>query len=177
MTLRMVPRALWALLALLLALAGGALSMRFSSTPPDARKAAPEAVVTTVRGERLRLSDLRGKVVLVNFWATDCAICLREMPALVRTHLDHAQQGLETLAVAMAHDDALRVAQYARATALPFRVGLDSDGSVARAFDNVRATPTAFVLDRKGRVVQRLVGEPDFGKLAGLLSRLLAEPA
>lgn len=141
-----------------------------------ARKpAAPEATFATLAGENLPLSQLRGRVVLVNFWATSCASCLREMPALAETHRKFSARGYETVAVAMSYDPPEAVREYAGKANLPFVFALDREGAVASAFGDVRLTPTTFVIDRKGRIVWQQLGEPDFTWLDGLIGDLLAE--
>lgn len=116
-------------------------------------------------------SELRGKVVLVNFWATYCASCLHEMPKLVETHKKFAARGLETLAVAVHQDDPARVAQFAKA--LPFNVAFDRSGELSRQFGNVRVTPSSFLIDKQGRVLRRYVGQPDWSELHDLVERAL----
>jgi peroxiredoxin len=116
-------------------------------------------------------------VVLVNFWATSCAVCVKEMPRLAEIHRRHSDRGLETVAVAMSYDPPNYVVQYAERTRLPFRVALDPVGQVAKQFGDVRLTPTTFVIDRRGQIVKRIVGEPDFAQLDRLLEAKLAEPA
>jgi peroxiredoxin len=116
-------------------------------------------------------SELRGKVVLVSFWATYCASCLHEMPRLVETHKKFAARGLETLAVAVRQDDPARVAQFAKA--LPFNVTFDRSGELSRQFGNVRVTPSSFLIDKQGRVLRRYVGKPDWRELHDLVERAL----
>ena len=137
---------------------------------------APEVRFMTLAGESIMTSQLRGKVVLVNFWATTCSVCLREMPQLAATHRYFAGQGLETIAVAMDYDPPNRVKAYADSKALPFKVALDANGLVARGFDNVRATPTTYLIDRRGEIVRRYLGAPDFTALQAQLADLLAQP-
>ena len=139
--------------------------------------AAPELRFATLGGEALATSDLRGKVVLVNFWATSCVTCVKEMPMLVETHHKFARRGYETLAVAMSYDHPNLVAEYARKNALPFRVALDSSGEIAKGFGGVSLTPTTIILDRRGRIVKRYLGEPDQAELHALLEKSLADPA
>jgi thiol-disulfide isomerase/thioredoxin len=115
--------------------------------------------------------ELRGKVVLVNFWATYCASCLHGMPKLVETHKKFAVRGLETLAVAVHKDDPARVAQFAKA--LPFNVTFDRSGELSRQFGNVRVTPSSFLIDKQGRVLRRYVGQPDWSELHDLVERAL----
>ncbi len=65
---------------------------------------APQATFVSLKGERITTGELRGKVVLVNFWATDCATCIKEMPQVVATYNKYRERGLELIAVAMRHD-------------------------------------------------------------------------
>ena len=139
--------------------------------------AAPDVSFTTLDGQTSRLSALRGKVVLVNFWATTCTSCIKEMPALKATQERFEARGYQTVAVAMDYDPPAQVAAFVERSALPFTFVLDRDGSIARGFEGVRLTPTSYVLDRRGQIVQKILGEPDFDKLHGLLEQLLAEPA
>ncbi len=139
--------------------------------------AAPDVRFTTLDGQTTPLSALRGKVVLVNFWATTCTTCVAEMPQLVDTYTKFAPKGFETVAVAMNYDPPEYVRNYAARNALPFKVALDSDGTAAKGFEEVRLTPTTFLLDKQGRIVQKYLGAPDFPKLHALLEKLLAEPA
>jgi peroxiredoxin len=130
---------------------------------------------TTLQGETFRTADLRGQVVLVNFWATTCTTCIKEMPALVETHQKFATRGYRTIAVAMDYDPPAQVKAYVERTGLPFTIALDARGDVARAFEGVRLTPTTYLIDKRGQIVQKYLGEPDFDKLHALLERLLNE--
>ncbi|MDR2014296.1 MAG: TlpA family protein disulfide reductase [Azoarcus sp.] len=138
---------------------------------------APEVSFTTLQGERLDTAALRGKVVLVNFWATTCSTCVAEMPDLAKTYEKFATHGLEIIAVAMDYDPETQVRAYADKAALPFKVALDPNGKVALGFEGVRMTPTTFLIDRQGRIVHKYLGAPDFAALHALLETLLAKPA
>ncbi|MDR2881397.1 MAG: TlpA family protein disulfide reductase [Azoarcus sp.] len=133
---------------------------------------APEVGFTTLQGERIDTVALRGKVVLVNFWATTCSTCIEKMPDLSRTYEKFAARGLEIVAVAMDYDPEAQVRTYAEKAALPFKVARDSDGSAARTLD-IRMTPTTVLIDRHGRIVHTYLGKPDFGALHALLEKLL----
>lgn len=135
---------------------------------------APSFAATTLQGEKLSTEALKGKVVLVNFWATSCTTCMAEMPKLVAIHQQYATKGYETLAVAMDYDPADYVKTYAQKSGLPFKVALDSKGEIAKAFGGIRLTPTSILIDKQGRVVQTYLGEPDFAKFQALLEKLLA---
>jgi len=136
---------------------------------------APQVQFRTLAGEKIMTSDLRGKVVLVNFWATSCVTCMAEMPKIVETYKKYKGQGFETVAVAMDYDPPNYVLAYAQQKQLPFRVALDVDGSVARGFGNVRLTPTTFIIDKRGRVIKQFLGEPDFAQLHALLEARLKD--
>jgi peroxiredoxin len=138
---------------------------------------APAVTFTSIRGEKLATSDLRGRVLVVNFWATDCAVCVKEMPRFVETYRKFAPQGLELVAVAMRHDPPNYVLAYTEKNALPFKVALDPMGLIARAFGDVILTPTTVVIDKRGNMVARILGEPDFAKLEALIEQKLADPA
>jgi len=137
------------------------------------RAAHPEAGFVALTGGNVSLRELRGHVVLVNFWATSCAPCLEEMPKLTAAWRDYAPRGLEMVAVAMRYDSPNAVADYARKQALPFRVALDTDGAVARAFGHVAVTPTTYLLDRSGRILATYVGEPQWRQFRAQIERAL----
>jgi len=150
----------------------------FASCSPQFKKmAAPAVTFVTIKGEKIAINDLRGKVVMVNFWATDCPICLKEMPQLIETHQKYQARGYETVAVAMWYDPPIRVKQFSEQRALPFKVAFDPVGEHAKAFGDVTLTPTTFIIDKHGSIVSRIIGEPDFQKLHELLEKKLAEPA
>ena len=128
-----------------------------------------------VHGDQFALSSLRGKVVLVNFWATSCTVCVSEMPKMVQIYEKYRGQGLETVAVAMPYDPPDRVFAYAQQNKLPFRVTLDIFGKATKAFGGVRGTPTTFLVDRHGMIVQRFEGEPDFASLGRLIEKELLD--
>lgn len=137
---------------------------------------APEVTFVSIAGERIATAPATGKVMIVNFWATDCPVCVREMPELAQTYERFRGRGLEMVAVAMRHDPPSHVIRFAEANRLPFKVALDSLGEHAKAFGGVRATPTTFLIDRHGNIAERIVGRPDFGKLNALIEEKLLEP-
>lgn len=139
--------------------------------------AAPQSTFVLLDGSKQTTADFKGKVTLVNFWATSCTTCVKEMPQMVETHRRFAAQGLEFLAVAMSYDPPAYVMQFAQTRQLPFRVAIDHDGGIAKGFGDVQLTPTTFVIDRQGRIAKRYVGEPDFEAFHVLLAELLAAPA
>lgn len=141
----------------------------------SSRDPAPDFAYTLLDGSPGNTRSLRGKVLLVNFWATSCVTCVKEMPEIVATHSKYHARGYETLAVAMSYDPPAYVANFAQSRQLPFGVVIDNTGAIAKAFGDVRLTPTTFLIDKRGAIVKRYVGEPDFAALHGLVDRLLAE--
>ncbi len=121
------------------------------------------------------LSAARGKVVLINFWATDCTTCVHEMPQIVATHEKYKARGYDTLAVAMSYDPPAYVINFAETRKLPFGVAIDNTGAIAKSFGQVQLTPTSVLIDKRGQIVKRYVGEPDFVALHQLVEKLLAE--
>ncbi|MDQ9169190.1 TlpA disulfide reductase family protein [Oxalobacteraceae bacterium R-40] len=140
----------------------------------SAKDSAPEVTYTTLSGEKISSESLRGKVVMVNFWATSCATCIKEMPDMARTYTKYKDQGLEFIAVAMSYDPPNYVLNYAQTRNLPFKVALDSQGDIAKSFGDVKLTPTTFVIDKNGNIIKRYVGEPEFPALHQLLEKALA---
>ncbi len=138
------------------------------------REPAPAATFNTLQGEQLNTSALRGKVVLVNFWATSCGSCIAEMPQMVGTFNKYRERGFELVAVAMSYDPPQYVQNYAETRQLPFTVALDANGSNAKAFGDVQLTPTAFLIDKEGNIIKRFVGIPDEAGLHKLIEKALA---
>jgi len=153
---------------------GLALSMAGGCSKPEA---APAVAYTRLDGSQSDLASLRGKVVLVNFWATSCTTCMHEMPQIIATHQKFKAQGFDTLAVAMSYDPPAYVSNYAQSRQLPFQVAIDNTGVIAKQFGDIRLTPTTVLINKRGEIVKRYVGEPDFGALHQLIGELLAQPA
>jgi peroxiredoxin len=128
----------------------------------------------SLSGQKISSESLRGKVVMVNFWATSCVTCVREMPQMVDTYNKFKGQGLEFVAVAMKYDRPDYVINFTETRKLPFIVALDSGGEIAKAYNDVQLTPTTYVIDKNGKILKRYVGEPDFGALHELLKDALA---
>lgn len=112
---------------------------------------------------------------MVNFWATSCTTCVAEMPEIVATHHKFKEKGYETLAVAMRYDPPSYVVNFAQTRQLPFKVAIDNTGSVAREWGDVQLTPTTFLVNKRGEIVKRYVGAPNFAELHQLIEKLLAE--
>ena len=167
-TLGGFPRGSFAL-ALAAGLAGSLIACSSSQT-------APASTFVLLDGSQQSTADFKGKVVLVNFWATSCVTCVAEMPKLVATHQKYVSRGFDTVAVAMSYDPPSYVVNYAQTRQLPFKVAIDNTGAVAKAWGDVKLTPTTYLVNKRGEIVKQFVGEPDFTALHPLIEKLLAQP-
>ena len=137
--------------------------------------AAPESTFVLLDGSKRSTADLKGKVTLVNFWATSCTTCVAEMPEMVSTYEKYKGKGYQHMAVAMSYDPPSYVVNYAQTRKLPFKVAIDNTGAVAKAWGDVQLTPTTYIVNKRGEIVKRYVGEPNFPELHQLIEKLLAE--
>lgn len=137
--------------------------------------AAPASTFVLLDGSTRSTEDLKGRVTLVNFWATSCTTCVAEMPKVIATYDKYKARGYDTVAVAMSYDPPSYVVNFAQTRKLPFPVAIDNTGAVAKAWGDVQLTPTTYIVNKRGQIVKRYVGEPDFAELHALIERLLAE--
>ena len=170
----MKPISRWAVCRM--ALAGALVLAGLISLPGcSGKQAAPESTFVLLDGNKQTTADLKGKVTLVNFWATSCVSCVAEMPKMVATYNKYKGQGYDTLAVAMGYDPPSYVVNFAQTRQLPFKVAIDNTGAVARAWGEVKLTPTSYLVNKRGQIVKHYVGAPDFAAMQLLIERLLAE--
>jgi len=120
---------------------------------------APDFTLKTLDGESVTLSDLRGKVVLLNFWATWCPPCKAEMPAFQRAYTDYAAEDFVILAVNATQQDSVEgVVEFIAEFGLSFPVVLDTAGEANR-FYQVQSLPTSFFIDRDGVISEVVIGD------------------
>lgn len=159
----LVPLGLLCVLAVLAVLAFSLLN----------KPTAPDVTFTTITGEKISMVSLKGKMVLVSFWATDCRSCIKEMPDLVNTYNAYHAKGFEVIAVAMPYDPPAQLQNYVTQKKLPFPVMHDGFSEVTRAFGGINATPTAFLFDKQGKRLYRKTGILDFENLRTTLNKEL----
>lgn len=140
--------------------------------PGDLRPA-PPLVGATLDGRTLTLQQLHGKPVLVTFWATSCPGCIEEIPHLTALYQEFQPKGLEIIGVAMAYDPPEQVRALVQQRQIPYPIILDTQGSIAREFDDVRLTPTSVLISPEGRIVQYRLGLLDLPQLRATLQRWL----
>ncbi|MBI4422768.1 MAG: TlpA family protein disulfide reductase [Elusimicrobia bacterium] len=138
-------------------LAAGLLAASACGKPAgQPASSAPDFQVETVGGETLRLSALKGKVVLLDFWATWCLPCEETIPKLAVLHQRYRERGLEVVGVSV-DDDVRDVPPYAKSHGIGYAVALDPDKDVMDAY-GVRSIPTTILVDRSGRLRGRWLG-------------------
>lgn len=166
----------WWVVALVLVLLGAGVYLWV--TPPGEAlfgDRLPAVQVQTLDGGSLNLASLRGKVLLVNFWATTCPGCIAEIPELVALQKAYGPQGFAVVGIAMRYDDPRQVRALAAADHLPYVVALDSDGKAAEQFGHVNLTPTSFLVAPDGRIIERKVGNFDFRAMERRIRDLLPD--
>ena len=154
-------------LAVLILAAGWVWVSRPPALPGAAQKPAPRQgfmapafTASTFTGATVVLADLKGQVVLINFWASWCLPCRAEMRAIQNTYADDQARGLVVLAInASYQDDILAAAKFAKAEGLTFPLLEDPRGEINRLYQ-VRALPTSFFIDRQGKIARVVVGGP-----------------
>lgn len=134
---------------------------------------APNISINTLDGENIALSSLKGRPALVTFWATDCPGCIKEIPHLKAIHTDYAAKGVSIIAIAMKHDRLDHVMAMTENKQLPYKVALDPMGDAAKAFGNVRLTPTTFLIAPDSSIVMQKLGVFNENKMRQRLDQLL----
>lgn len=140
-----------------------------------ASKAAPQVTFNSLDGRTFVTDDLKGKVTMVKFWATDCVTCMKQMPNTIAYYEKYKDQGYDTVAVAMKHDSVDAIQRLIDERGYGFTVVHDADGAIAEAFSNVRFTPVAFLLDRKAQIVKTYIGDYDSKLYIEDLEKVLAQ--
>ncbi len=131
----------------------------------------PPLSVQLLDGHTLPLSSLHGQVVLVNFWASWCPYCLKEMPEIRSFYRDWHGRGFTVLTLTL-DDDPDKAARYLAEHGKPFIAGR-SDAGIEQVFGGIRQIPTSFIIDRQGVLRERIDGQVYYGRLKQLVTPLL----
>lgn len=132
-----------------------------------------EIQMTTIEGNNISTNNLLGKVYLINFWATDCPGCIKEMPHLIKTYNKYKDNNFEILAISMHYDPPSRVMSYAQKNSLPFPVIMDIKKDIIKHFKKVKLTPTSILVNHEGKIVNTIIGEIEFKEFNQTVESLL----
>ncbi len=139
-------------------------------------KIAPDFSLVTLDGKPAKLSDFRGKAVLLNFWATWCDPCKIEMPWFIELQKQYGPQGLQIVGVAMDDADTKDIAKFAADMHVdyPILVGNDADReNIANAYGGVQYLPESLYLDRDGKIVNKMFGLVSRGEIEDNVKKAL----
>ena len=157
MLLALVAAIVWTLYSRDLSAVGTPLS-----TTPSPRGGffAPDFTLDTLDGEKAKLSDLRGKIVIVNFWATWCPPCRAETPALEKSYEQYRDSGVVILGVNLTNEDSLKdITAFVQEYKLTYPILLDRDGSVNAVY-RLQGIPSTYFINRKGVIRTVVIGGP-----------------
>ena len=149
-------------------------SVRAAVKEAKTRKAAPDFSLKDVNGKVVKLSDYKGKVVLLNFWATWCGPCKIEIPWFKEFETTYKNQGFAVLGVAMDDDGWEAVKPYLTDKQVNYRVVVGND-QVSMLYGDVESLPTTFVIDREGRIASMHIGLVSKGDYATEIKQLLTD--
>ncbi|MEX0870043.1 MAG: redoxin domain-containing protein [Candidatus Spechtbacterales bacterium] len=130
----------------------------------DVGDIAPDITFTDIEGNEHRLSDFRGQVVFLNFWATWCPPCVYEMPSMEEMHKDYKDEGFVIIAVSVKENEEL-VKEFMEEHELTFTAYLDKPGTSYDEFNKSGGIPQSYVIDRDGIVRQFIPGARDWATL------------
>lgn len=153
--------------ALLSLLCGTASAMKVGDAVQDFARA-------DIAGKQIKLSDYRGKLVLLNFWATWCPPCREEMPVFAKWQQDLQAKGLQVIGISM-DDDVSEVKKFLAAHPVNYPIAM-GDAKLAERFGGVLGLPLSYLIDTQGRVVARYQGEADLAQMEAKVKALLNAP-
>ena len=163
----------WVVGGVVLALFVGGVVLLWQSGQSEEDDGQIDFTLASLDGEAVRLSDFRGQVVLVNFWASWCPPCRAEMPALNRLYTEHAADGLVVLAVNTG-EDFHTASQFIQANGFTLPVALDPDQTISNLL-NVRGLPTSLFIQRDGTIARTWPGRITLEQAEAILAPLLAQ--
>lgn len=159
------------LMLAMLALIGFALYQTGESEAVEIGQTAPDFELTTLDGKTVRLSEFRGKGVLINFWASWCKPCRDEMPAIQRVYERHRDKGLEVLAVNIAETE-VTVDGFVRHLDLTFPILLDQNREVTQLY-GIGPIPSSIFVSPEGKVVRKVSGQMQEGQIESMVLEIL----
>jgi peroxiredoxin len=140
---------------------------------PAGLSRAPDVRMVTVDGREIALAELRGAPLLVTFWATSCPSCVHEIPHLKQMYTDYGPRGLKVLGIAMHYDPPEHVTEMIRVREINYPISIDTTAEAARAFGDVKLTPTTFLIAPDGRIVHQKIGDLDIPMVRRTIENML----
>lgn len=126
---------------------------------PSGAQRVPDITLQLIDGNKLKLSSLKGKPILITFWATSCPGCIKEIPHLIELYDELHTKGLEIIGIAMPYDRPDYVMEMVKQKKVPYLIAFDLQGVAVQAFGKVSLTPTTFLIDDEGQIVKKKIGE------------------
>jgi peroxiredoxin len=139
----------------------------------------PTLSIQDVYGRQITSADLQNKPVIIEFWATSCVTCIREMPSMIQLHRDFSDKGLRIISIAMQYDKPSNVLEFTQHNQLPMSVVYDHSGQLAKTIpqslglSQIYGTPTVFLIDPQGELSQQYVGNVNFNQIRKNLAQWL----
>ena len=124
-------------------------------------------------GKPVKLSDYKGKVVILDFWATWCPPCRKEIPDFVSLQKEFGPKGLQVIGVALDQEGAGVVKPFIAENHINYPIGLDSKSEIPSLYGGVRGIPTTFIIDRQGKIVKKFVGAEERKTFEEEITKLL----
>jgi peroxiredoxin len=132
---------------------------------------APNFMLRDMEGKTIQLSDYKGKVVIINFWATRCPPCLVEIPDFVRFYKNYHKKGVEIIGIAV-NSSPQEIKKISEEYKIAYPICM-SDGIVEAMYGGIRAVPTTFIIDRKGNIHQKKLGAMSGAELIRIMEEIL----
>jgi len=136
---------------------------------------APDLTIETLGGETINLAEQQGKVVLVNFWATWCAPCRREIPDLIDLYEDLRSEGLLVVGIAVDREGAEVVEPFVEDEEVNYPIVLDPEQSIEKHFEAMYGLPTTYLINSEGQIVRRILGVFPVDKMKPKLEKMLED--